>query len=274
MLILAEYFQRIGFPGDPSADLDTLNRLHYSHPLAIPFENLSTVIREPVPIDIDSVARKLIASGRGGYCFEQNTLFQAVLDQIGFRVTPLAARVVWNEDHKEINPRTHMVLLAEVEGRNWLCDVGFGGVTLTQSLLFEPDVEQDTAHETFRFVAAGREHELQVRWAGRWRPMYRFDLQPQLPIDYAALNHYVATHPNSHFRTTLLAGRAVTDGRYSLVNNRFSVYRNGIEVEQRTLGDVKELKSLLQDSFGINVPTNPSLEPALNSLFERQRGQV
>ena len=46
---LDTYFARIGFAGSAKPDLETLRALHRLHPLAIPFENLSTLLREPIP---------------------------------------------------------------------------------------------------------------------------------------------------------------------------------------------------------------------------------
>ena len=89
------YFRRIGFDGRPAADLATLAALHRLHPIAIPFENLSVLLREPIPLDIAALEEKLVARRRGGYCFEQNRLFADVLTSIGFEVVALAARVVW-----------------------------------------------------------------------------------------------------------------------------------------------------------------------------------
>lgn len=263
---LSGYFERIGYTGEPRTDLATLEKLHFAHPLAIPFENVSTLLGEPVPIDLGSIMAKLVAQGRGGYCFEHNTLFQAVLEAIGFAVTALAARVVWSEDAGHVNPRTHMVLLVRLDGRDWICDVGFGGATLTAPLELIPEREQPTRHETFRLLRDDGEFELQVRWAGRWRPMYRFDLQPQLPVDFEALNHYVATYPLSHFRTTLMAGRALADRRLALVRNRFVVLREGRPESERVLNTAAEIRDLLTGEFGITLKETPDLERRLGQV--------
>ncbi len=86
MVDIDAYFQRIGYRGTAEPTVETLRALHHLHPLAIPFENLSPVLGWPVPLDLPSVERKLIREGRGGYCYEQNTLFAAVLRQLGLHV--------------------------------------------------------------------------------------------------------------------------------------------------------------------------------------------
>jgi len=128
------YFERVGFAAAASRDLATLEALHRLHPMAIPFENLSTLLREPIPLDTPALLAKLVARRRGGYCFEHNQLFADVLRTLGFEVTTLAARVVWGRIGQSLGPRTHMVLRVRVGADDYLSDVGFGGLTLTGPL--------------------------------------------------------------------------------------------------------------------------------------------
>ncbi|WP_251276892.1 arylamine N-acetyltransferase, partial [Enterobacter hormaechei] len=83
----------------------------------------------------------LIHGRRGGYCFEQNGLLERALREIGFPVRSLLGRVVLaNPPH--MPPRTHRLLLVEVEGERWIADVGFGGQTLTAPIKLLADIEQ------------------------------------------------------------------------------------------------------------------------------------
>jgi N-hydroxyarylamine O-acetyltransferase len=258
------YFSRIGFGGRPTADLATLAALHRLHPIAIPFENLSTLLREPVPLDIAALQDKLVARGRGGYCFEHNTLFGEVLRALGFEVVGLAARVVWNTRHA-VGPRTHRVLRVRAGGEDYISDVGFGGLTLTGPLKLELDTEQETPHERFRLQRVGDELELEARLVGTWRPMYRFDLQAQLPIDFEALNHFVATHPSSHFLTTLMAARRTADGRYALTNNELAVYHSAAK-QERKLRSGAEIARVLAEEFRIALPHGGALDSKLDAF--------
>lgn len=259
------YFERIGFRGAPRADLETLRELHLRHPIAIPFENLSTLLREPIPLDPASLQRKLIAARRGGYCFEQNRLFAEVLTELGFEVAALAARVVWNRGDELPNPRTHMVLRVGSGAEMLIADVGFGGLTLTGPLRLDDHGEQHTPHEVFRILRSAAEYEVQAELGGNWKTLYRFDLQEQLPIDFEVLNHFVATHPESHFLTTLMAARRTPDGRYALLNNELTEYR-GAHRTQRKLASADELASALTDVFGVELPRDARLRPLLASI--------
>jgi N-hydroxyarylamine O-acetyltransferase len=266
MLELDAYLARIGYSGSREPTLETLRGLHARHPFAIPFENLDTLRRRPVRLDLESLQRKLVTQRRGGYCFEQNLLFAHVLAALGFQVVSLAARVLWDRP-EEVRARTHMLLFVELGEGSYLCDVGFGGFTMTVPLRLEPGVEQSTPHEVFRVLRDGREFSSQVRVRDDWRTLYRFDLQQQLQADIEVLNFWVAEHPDSPFLTRLMAARRDDDRTFSLRNNRLSVYYAGGRSEQRELGSVAELRGLLADTFGIDVPVDPELDAALGRVL-------
>src|SRR5215813_4134219 len=95
-LDLDAYFGLIGYSGSRAPTLETLRGIHLRHALTIPFENLDPFLRRPVRLDLASLQNKLLRDRRGGYCFEHNVLFKAALDALGFQVTGLAARVLWN----------------------------------------------------------------------------------------------------------------------------------------------------------------------------------
>lgn len=142
---LDAYLERIGYKGPQSATPGTLEAVHALHPAAIAFENLSPLLGSPVMLDADSLQAKLVAGRRGGWCFEQNTLFRHALEALGFSVTSLAARVVWNAPTgAPIGPRSHMLLLVDLKGLPWIADVGFGGNVLTAPLRLEPHSVQPT----------------------------------------------------------------------------------------------------------------------------------
>src|SRR5689334_9048986 len=131
---LDAYFERIGYTGAGTPTLDTLRVILLRHTEAIAFENLDPLLRRRVRLDAASLERKLVRDGRGGYCFEHNLLLRHALEGIGFAVTGLAARVIWNAPEGALRPRTHMLLRVQVEGTPYLADVGFGGQTLTGPL--------------------------------------------------------------------------------------------------------------------------------------------
>jgi len=168
---LDAYFQRIGYSGDCSPTLLTLQAIHQHHAQAIAFENLNSFLSQPVLLDVTSLQQKLIEEGRGGYCFEQNRLLGSVLRAFGFQVTNLAARVLWNLPLWTITPRTHMLLQVDIDSEKYIADVGFGGLTLTSPLSLTPDIEQSTPHEPFRLIATDQTLIMQAYIGQEWKSL-------------------------------------------------------------------------------------------------------
>ena len=139
-LQLDSYLARIAYRAPLAPDLATLAALQAAHVDALPFEALDPLMGRPVHVDLPSVQQKLVLSRRGGYCFEQNVLFQAVLEAIGFKVVGLTGRVRWRSAPDDpLGPRQHMMLLVEVEGRPHLVDVGFGICMMDGPIRLEVD---------------------------------------------------------------------------------------------------------------------------------------
>ena len=262
------YFQRIGYAGRRDATLETLADLHLHHPQVIPFEDLDPLLKRPVLLNAAAIERKILFSGRGGWCYEQNLLLGNVLQTLGFQVTGLAARVMWNGPEDMVRARTHMLLLIDdLDGGPYIADVGFGGLTLTGPLRLVPDVEQPTPHETFRLLLdAEGVYVLQVRLRDAWKPLYSFDLQPQLLVDYDVWNWHLCHHPDSPFVNNLMAARVTLDRRYGLLNNKLSIHVLNGESQQTTLATAMEIRGTLEHLFGIELPDDPGVEALLRRL--------
>ncbi len=260
---LDAYLARIGYSGPRTATIDTLEAVHALHPAAIPFENLNPLLGWPVALDFDSLQSKLVSGGRGGWCFEHNTLFAHALGALGFSVTRLAARVLWNVPADgPIGPRSHMLLRVDLGGRSYLADVGFGGNVLTAPLLLEPRIAQPTPHEPHRLLPLDNGFVLEAAVGGDWEPFYRFTLEPQFPADYEVSSWFLCHHPSSFFRHMLISARATPEARYALRNNALTIRRKN-ETEKRTLADASTLRSCLERDFGLQLPESPELAAAL-----------
>lgn len=266
---LDAYFRRIGYRGPRTPTLAMLRSIHLLHPQAIPFENLDPFLGRPVLLDPAALERKLVREGRGGYCFEQNLLLEHVLEGLGFDVTGLAARVLWNGPEGTPTARGHMLLRVDVDGESYVADVGFGGLTLTAPLHLETGVEQATPHERFRLVVVGDAFVMQAAVRGEWKPLYRFDLQEQLLPDYEVTSWYLSNHPRSHFVTGLVAARPGADRRWALRGTELAVHHLDGRTERRVLADATELREVLEGPFGLTLPDEPGLDAALEGLVAR-----
>lgn len=260
------YFARTGYSGPNAPTLEVLRAIVLRHTQTIAFENLNPLAQLPVRLDIASLMQKIVREHRGGYCFEQNLLLWNVLQQLGFSVSGLAARVVWNAPAAPL-PRSHMLLRVELENGTHLVDVGFGGLTLTGVMRLAADIEQATPHESFRLLSEAGEYVMQAKIRDAWRSLYHFDLQPQLPIDYEPVNWYLSTHPQSRFVINLVAARSTPERRYALFNREFAVHEPQ-ETQRRVLASVAELRQVLTDVFLIRVPESADMDAALEKVFD------
>jgi N-hydroxyarylamine O-acetyltransferase len=163
MMDLEAYLARIGYTGSRAPTLDTLHALTAAHAQSIPFENLDVLLGLGIELEPERAFDKLVRRRRGGYCFEQNTLFLRVLQTLGFEARALSARVRIDRPRGETPPRTHVFLRVEVGGRTWLTDVGVGGLSLTAAIRLDTGAEQATPHEPRRIVRAAGPSEERVR---------------------------------------------------------------------------------------------------------------
>ena len=263
---LDRYFARVGYAGPREPSLSVLRALHQRHAESIPFENLNPLLGLPVPLDTESLERKTLHEGRGGWCFEQNWLFRRALEAIGFEVRGRGARVMWGAPDGRIGARSHMVLEVTVDGRAWLADVGFGGVTLTGPLEFESREPQATPHEAFRLDQFPDGEYLLAVQLEQWTPMYRFRREEQLLPDYEVASFYLCHHPDSFFRRDLVGALAVAGGRLALRNNVLSIYRRGQPVERRVLTSPAELRDVLERQLQLRLPEHPGLAAVLERV--------
>jgi N-hydroxyarylamine O-acetyltransferase len=262
---LDSYLARIRYDGPRTPTLETLRAIQLLHPQAIAFENLNPLLGIPVRLDLESLQQKLIHGRRGGYCFEHNGVLLHALRALGFRITGLAARVVWNQPNDMMPPRSHMVLRVALDEGIYIADVGFG-MSPTAPLRLEAGIEQRTPHEPFRLLQSDGHFTLQCKLKDEWTSFYQFDLQEQAPVDYQVANHYVSTWPSSHFVQSLIAARATPEGRYGLRNNRLSIHRLNGESEHRVLANAAEVSAVLGDLFGVVVPDEQAFAAALARL--------
>jgi N-hydroxyarylamine O-acetyltransferase len=242
--------------------------LQLDHAQAIAFENLNPLLGWPVHLDAASLERKLVDEGRGGYCYEQNLLFAHALRALGFRVTGLAARVLWTYPEDAITARTHKLLRVDLEDDPYIVDVGFGGQTLTGPLRLEPELLQTTPHEPFRLVAADDGFKMQCRIGADWKTLYRFDLQELFQPDYEIFNYYLCTHPDSLFINNLVVARPAAGRRYTLFNDQFAVHHLEGPTERRALETVAEVRETLEDVFQLKVADAPDLDRAIARLLQ------
>jgi len=262
------YFERIGFAGSIAPTLETLSQLHALHPAAIPYENLDPLMGAPVRLDLPNLQQKLVFDRRGGYCFEQNTLFRAILQDLDFEVKVHGARVIWGTPEGGEPPLRHIVLTVEVAGVSYLCDVGFGGMTATAPLRMRSGAEQATPLDTYRLTEADGAWLLEVQIDGAWLKLYDFTLAELGEERILELNDIADS--SAFFTSELLAARIEKTRRLALGNRKLNIHAAGQPSEGRLLGSVAELREVLSGLLGIQLPGDERLDPALQKIIDRE----
>jgi N-hydroxyarylamine O-acetyltransferase len=237
---------------DRPLPLDAIAALMRAHMEAIPFENLDVLLGRGIRIDLDSVAAKLVTAGRGGYCFEHGTLFQAALRALGVETTAHAARVLLVAPKAEA-PRTHMFLTVVLDGVTWVLDPGFGGPGPTVPVPLREGQEARHGHDVHRLVRRDGEWVLEGLVNGAMTALWTSSLEPQFPVDFALANHYVSTWPDSPFVTRVMIRALTPDGRVSAMNRDVTLLRRGV-AQKHQLADRAALRALLARHFGFDLP--------------------
>lgn len=235
----------MGYDGSLEVNAKTLRKLHERHLYSVPFENLD-IGRRPIVIDEAAFVRKIVEERRGGFCYELNGAFAALLRSIGFEVTLLSAGVA--REAGGFGPEfDHLALLVPADGDRWLTDVGFGD-SFVLPRRFAVDTDQGDPAGTFRISRDGEAFVLMRDG----KPQYRFTLTPHALEEYAPLCHYHQTSPQSSFTQKSVCSLATPSGRITLSGRRLITTENNRRSE-RDLNQA-EWESALRDLFGVTLP--------------------
>ena len=242
------YLERIGYRGSREPTAETLRDLHRAHLLTVPFENLDIPLGHPIILSIPSFYDKIIRHRRGGFCYELNGLFGWLLEQLGFAVTMLSARVF---DGPQPGPEfDHLVLLIEMEER-LIADVGFGDSFL-EPLRLDAEEEYVQPGSSYRLTASDDEKVLQRRRESEWEPRYVFSLTPRQLAEFSAMCQRQQTSPESIFARKAVCSLATPDGRITLSNNRL-IMTAGQRREEREIVSEEAYRELLKTHFRIHL---------------------
>lgn len=245
------YLERINYRGPLEPTAETLRALQVAHLLAVPFENLSIHAGQPIVLEDEALFDKIVGRGRGGFCYEANGLFAALLRALGFQVAMLSAGVA-RPDGGFGPDFDHMALMVTLEER-WLADVGFGDSFL-EPLRLDERGEQRQGGRAYQILPDGPHLVLTQRIdEGEWEAQYRFTLRPREYADFAGMCRYHQTSPESHFTQRRICSRATEGGRVTLSEMRFITTSQGGR-QERTLSSQEEYAEILREQFGIVMP--------------------
>jgi len=245
---VSAYLARIGYTGPVTPTPEVLRAIHRAHMLAVPFENLDISRGRKIVVDQDACVRKIVEQHRGGFCYEMNGAFAALLQAIGFQVTLLSARVA-RQDGSFGPEFDHLTLRVDLD-RPWLADVGFGD-SFIEPLRLLPGIAQKDGTQIYRILETAGVLQLE-KWEaeGSWKAQYRFSLQPRRLQEFAEMCHYHQSSPDSSFTRKRLCTRATPEGRITLSDMKLIITRNG-EKEERMLANEEEWRAALRQHFDL-----------------------
>lgn len=250
-----QYLERIGARRPVRPDPQSLRSLQAAHLRAVPFENLSIHLGEPVVLDEDALFHKVVVRRRGGFCYELNGAFASLLTALGFPVALLGAQV-----HGEGGfgpPFDHLTLRVDAGG-SWLVDVGFGDHSLYPLRWDDPAPQIDPAG-VFSVVPSKGEGDFDVLREGQ--PQYRVEPRGRRLSDFEPTCWWQATSSRSHFTQNLVCTLPVEGGRVTLSGNRLIRAAGGDRTETILPTDADLLDAYLR-YFGISLERLPQLPGA------------
>ncbi|MFJ8779605.1 arylamine N-acetyltransferase [Streptomyces sp. NPDC102476] len=269
------YLRRLGVQHPAWPTVEVLRELHLRHLQTVPFENLSVHLGEEIVLEEERLVEKVVGARRGGFCYELNGAFGALLAALGFDVTLLAGRVYGDEGRLGI-PYDHLALrVRTVDGGEWLADVGFGAHS-HYPLAFGARDEQEDPGGTFRIVEAGPDAagvrsgdgavkkgggdaaDLDVLMGGR--SQYRLEVRPRVLGDFVAGAWWHSTSSASHFTRSLVCSRVTEDGgRITLSGRTFKVTAADGAREERELETDEEVLEVYRERFGVELDRVPAV---------------
>ena len=243
------YLRRIAVPDVTGRDRETLTRLQAAHLRAVPFENLDIHRDVPIALDPDRIVEKIVDRHRGGYCYEANSSFGRLLAALGYDVTMVSARVV-RDGEVESQEFAHLALLVAVDGEpeRFLTDVAFGDAFDAPMPLVD-GFERVERFKRVRLVRRGDRWAYQDDRGDGWEGGYTFDTVPRSFGDYAEMNVWQQTAPESYFRTQPMCTILTDAGRVTLAGNRLIETGADGRVEREV--DDAELDAIRRERFGI-----------------------
>ena len=243
------YFKRIKYLGPAAPTAKTLRALQTAHLLAVPFENLSIHAGHPIVLEDDALFSKIVEHRRGGFCYELNGLFAALLRALGFKVEMLSAGVA--NAQGDFGPDfDHMTLMVSLEER-WLVDVGFGD-SFTEPLRLGEREVQIQGRRAYKIEDFGEYLVLMQREnEGDWKAQFRFTLKPYKYADYIEMCDYHQSSPDSHFTQRRICTRAKEEGRLTLSEMRLIATSKNGDRQEQILKSTEEYKAALRENFDI-----------------------
>ncbi len=246
----AKYLERIDYTDEIEVTDDILIKLHKKHVYQIPFENLDVHYKRPFDLDIDRVYKKIINEGRGGFCYELNSLFNHLLNDFGFSSRIIASRII--DQDGTLGPELdHMAIYVKTE-KEFLLDVGYGDLFITP-LEIRSGVQYD-GRNYFR-IDKMNQHEYLLSMSedgADFSKRYTFSLDVVRAEDFDNICLDKQTNPKSYFVQNVICTKPTETGRVTIFNDKFLERKGELKTETRIQGE-DDLTRFLKEKFSIMI---------------------
>lgn len=242
---LESYLKRIGYTGSLECNAETLTKLMRAQLFSVAFENLDVQAGKIVSLVPEQIVDKIVGQGRGGYCYEVNGLFAMALQALGFSYKFVACRPMFYPVRR---PKTHMVLLVEAEGEQWICDLGFGsyGIRAPIALSALEQVQQQDFDQFRLTTEESGAYVVQAMVDGQWLSQFGFEPYASEWVDFMPANYLNSTHPDTIFVQKLLVIKHHEQGRDILLGDQLKQIRaDGTQIQHLSLEQREETLKLL-----------------------------
>jgi len=249
---LNSYLQRIKISQLEKPNLSFLSELQKHHLLTVPFENLDIHQGEKIVLDENRIYEKIVDNGRGGFCYELNSLFCSLLHSLDFSVSMVSSRVYRLAEDRFTPEFDHMVLLVNL-AKTYLVDVGFGD-TFRKPIALPDGIVEDNSG-TYRLQPFGSAPDafiLQKQENNSWQHVYCFTAHPRVISDFEEMCTFHQTSPESHFTQEIICTMATKNGRVSLSDNSLTITDGSAKMKTKVVSD-KDFRHKLRDHFGIQL---------------------
>jgi len=217
-----KYLNRINFSGELKLTLEVLKLLQKAHLLTVPFENLDIHYNRPIELNVEKIFEKIVLNNRGGFCYELNGLFYKLLTSIGFNAKMISARV-FDKEKGYGQEFDHLTIIVDLDGAEYLADVGFGEFAFAP-LKLDLDTVQNDQRGDFVFDKYDEAYfRVNKIVDGQSTPEYIFKKKERQFADYTGMCVYHQTNPNSHFTQKRLISQATPKGRVTITDNLLKI---------------------------------------------------
>ncbi|XP_041038068.1 arylamine N-acetyltransferase, pineal gland isozyme NAT-10-like isoform X2 [Carcharodon carcharias] len=252
---VGKYLARIGYRGPTEPTLENLMAIHHCHLLSVPFGSLAIHCGEGIVPELPRLYRKIVEERRGGFCYELNSLFAWLLEELGYPLRLLSGQVRSPITGRFGPPFDHLLILAQPGGRSWLCDVGFGRAFRTPLPLEagRPQAQENGVFELGLEAGAWHLRRRQLGGQGAGDTLYRFTLEGRRREDFGPMCEYHQRSPSSVFACKAFCSLQLPQGMVTYMGRRLieTEYSAGGERQVTTRLTEEQIPLVLRERFGI-----------------------